>query len=264
MDINFDIKGARQAGASDKDISDYFKSKYSVDFDVEGARKAGASDDDILGYINTTYSQKKSQNVTTNGANVVTSKGGEPQSVPSTVSGTRDKFIIEPTEKNIQELAEKRISDLQGQSSMADARKYAIDEINKTNSRITGKLTLGDESRQMGIAKSDMGMPSREEQLVKADVVTSKGGKPQLEPSTVSGTRDKVPTTYQWSGGDVGMQQKVKTPTNADSKSAVNVVTKEMTAGGRLAEEKEGYELSNKKSLAEQEASKSFSIATNS
>ena len=262
MDINFDIKGARQAGASDKDISDYFKSKYSVDFDVEGARKAGASDDDILGYINTTYSQKKSQNVTTNGANVVTSKGGEPQSVPSTVSGTRDKFIIEPTEKNIQELAEKRISDLQGQSSMADARKYAIDEINKTNSRITGKLTLGDESRQMGIAKSDMGMPSREEQLVKADVVTSKGGKPQLEPSTVSGTRDKVPTTYQWSGGDVGMQQKVITPTNADSKSAVNVVTKEMTAGGRLAEEKEGYELSNKKSLAEQEASKSFSIAT--
>jgi polyhydroxyalkanoate synthesis regulator phasin len=80
----------------------------------------------------------------------------KPQSVPSTVSGTRDKFIIEPTEKNIQELAEKRISDLQGQSSMADARKYAIDEINKTNSRITGKLTLGDESRQMGIAKGDV------------------------------------------------------------------------------------------------------------
>ena len=207
-------------------------------------------------------SQKKSPSETTNGANVVTSKGGEPQLEPSTVSGTRDKFIIEPTEKNIQELAEKRISDLQGQSSMADARKYAIDEINKTNSRITGKLTLGDESRQMGIAKSDMGMPSREEQLVKADVVTSKGGEPQSVPSTVSGTRDKVPTTYQWSGGDVGMQQKVITPTNADSKSAVNVVTKEMTAGGRLAEEKEGYELSNKKSLAEQEASKSFSIAT--
>ena len=95
-----------------------------------------------------------------------------------------------------------------------------------------------------------------------SEEATLKDGEPQSEPSTVSGTKDKVPTTYQWSGGDVGMQQKVITPTNADSKSAVNVVTKEMTAGGRLAEEKEGYELSNKKSLAEQEASKSFSIAT--
>jgi hypothetical protein len=85
---------------------------------------------------------------------------------------------------------------------------------------------------------------------------------PQSVPSTVSGTRDKVPTTYQWSGGDVKMQQKVVTPSASDSQSAVNVVTKEMTAEGRLAEEKEGYELSNKKSLAEQEASKSFSIAT--
>jgi hypothetical protein len=85
---------------------------------------------------------------------------------------------------------------------------------------------------------------------------------PQSGLSQGSGTKDSAPTTYQWSGGDVKMQQKVVTPSASDSQSAVNVVTKEMTAEGRLAEEKEGYELSNKKSLAEQEASKSFSIAT--
>ena len=39
-------------------------------------------------------SQKKSRNVTTNGANVVTSKDGEPQLEPSTVSGTRVEYEL--------------------------------------------------------------------------------------------------------------------------------------------------------------------------
>ena len=55
-DIKFDIQGARKAGATDSDISLYFKQNYNIDFDIAGARKAGASDSDILGYINNTYS----------------------------------------------------------------------------------------------------------------------------------------------------------------------------------------------------------------
>ena len=99
---------------------------------------------------------KKKLNEPTSGSVEVSKTVSTPQSVPSSVSGTKGKFIIEPTEANIQELAEKRISDLQGKSSMNDARKYAIDEINKVNSRVTGNITLGDESRQMGIAKGDV------------------------------------------------------------------------------------------------------------
>jgi hypothetical protein len=63
-DIKFDIQGARKAGATDSDISSYFKKNYNIDFDIAGARKAGASDLDILGYINNTYSnnlKKKAQ-----------------------------------------------------------------------------------------------------------------------------------------------------------------------------------------------------------
>jgi len=99
---------------------------------------------------------KKKLNEPTSGSVEVSKTVSAPQLEPSTVSGTKGKFIIEPTEANIQELAEKRISDLQGKSSMNDARKYAIDEINKVNSRVTGNITLGDESRQQGVAKGDV------------------------------------------------------------------------------------------------------------
>lgn len=126
MDINFDIKGARQAGASDKDISDYFKSKYSVDFDVEGARKAGASDDDILGYINTTYSQKKSQNETTSGSKEATLKDGERQLEPSTVSGTKGE--VEVTKEVIApiNLPTSYTSDRSNYKDLKDGGKYKL------------------------------------------------------------------------------------------------------------------------------------------
>lgn len=55
-DIKFDISGARNAGATDSDISKYFKDKYGVDFDIAGAKQSGASDSDILNYINSKYS----------------------------------------------------------------------------------------------------------------------------------------------------------------------------------------------------------------
>ena len=43
MPIEFDFEGARKSGATDKDISGYFKEKYSIDFDIEGAKKNGAN-----------------------------------------------------------------------------------------------------------------------------------------------------------------------------------------------------------------------------
>jgi len=59
MDINFDIKGAKSAGASNSDLSNSFKSNYNIDFDFDGAYKAGASDDEILGYLNQNYGSVK-------------------------------------------------------------------------------------------------------------------------------------------------------------------------------------------------------------
>jgi len=43
------------------------------------------------------------------------------------------------------------------------------------------KITLGQETMQQGVAKSDMGMPSREEQLVKADVTTNQNTFKKIE-----------------------------------------------------------------------------------
>ena len=57
MPIEFDFDGARKSGATDKDISEYFKTKYNIEFDIEGAKKSGAKDADILGYLNTKYSE---------------------------------------------------------------------------------------------------------------------------------------------------------------------------------------------------------------
>lgn len=55
MPIDFDISGARKAGATDADIAEYFKTKYQIDFDFEGARKSGATDEFIIGYLNEKY-----------------------------------------------------------------------------------------------------------------------------------------------------------------------------------------------------------------
>lgn len=81
-------------------------------------KEADADIQFVVNDFKTKYGQKKSQNVTTNGANVVTLKDGEPQLEPSTVSGTKAKA-----------------------------------EIDK---RMSQPITLGDESRQMGIAKGDV------------------------------------------------------------------------------------------------------------
>ncbi|OYY99576.1 MAG: hypothetical protein B7Y37_13880 [Sphingobacteriia bacterium 28-36-52] len=61
--INFDIKAAKKAGASNKDIAEYFKSNYKIDFDFEQAATSGVSDDDVISYINQNYgSVKKKDN----------------------------------------------------------------------------------------------------------------------------------------------------------------------------------------------------------
>lgn len=68
MPIEFDFDGARKSGATDKDISEYFKTKYNIEFDIEGAKKSGAKDADILGYLNTKYSEPlKKKEPTTQG-----------------------------------------------------------------------------------------------------------------------------------------------------------------------------------------------------
>lgn len=95
--IDFDIAGARKAGATDSDISEYFKSNYSVDFDVAGARQAGATDDDILGYINSSYGQKKSQGESSDNPVVSLSASelqSEPPALPSEKSGTSEPIEL--------------------------------------------------------------------------------------------------------------------------------------------------------------------------
>jgi hypothetical protein len=57
MPIEFDFEGARKSGATNKDISNYFKTNYNIDFDIEGALKSGATDSDVLSYLNTKYSE---------------------------------------------------------------------------------------------------------------------------------------------------------------------------------------------------------------
>lgn len=57
MPIEFDFDGARKSGATDKDISNYFKTNYNIDFDIESAKKSGVEDVEILGYLNSKYSE---------------------------------------------------------------------------------------------------------------------------------------------------------------------------------------------------------------
>ena len=59
QDIDFDLSGARKAGAKPAQLSSYFKSNFNLDFDFDGAYKAGATDNQILSYLNQSYSDLK-------------------------------------------------------------------------------------------------------------------------------------------------------------------------------------------------------------
>lgn len=59
QDIDFDLLGARKAGAKPAQLSSYFKSNFNLDFDFDGAYKAGATDNQILSYLNQSYSDLK-------------------------------------------------------------------------------------------------------------------------------------------------------------------------------------------------------------
>jgi hypothetical protein len=68
-EIDFDLTGARKAGAKPSDLSNYFKSNFNLDFDFDGAYKSGASDDQIMSYLNQNYLdvKKKDQTGVTSG-----------------------------------------------------------------------------------------------------------------------------------------------------------------------------------------------------
>lgn len=66
--IDFDIKAAKKAGASNKDIAEYFKSNYKIDFDFEQAATSGVSDDDVISYINQNYGSVKKKDNTASSA----------------------------------------------------------------------------------------------------------------------------------------------------------------------------------------------------
>ena len=85
--IDFDIAGARKAGATNADISEYFKSNYGVDFDVDGATKAGATDADILGYVNQNYGSVKKKESTNPIQSATTSTNSNAPATPSATSG---------------------------------------------------------------------------------------------------------------------------------------------------------------------------------
>ena len=59
QDIDFDLAGARKAGAKPAQLSSYFKSNFNIDFDFDGAYKAGATDNQILSYLNQSYADLK-------------------------------------------------------------------------------------------------------------------------------------------------------------------------------------------------------------
>lgn len=59
QDIDFDLAGAKKAGAKPAQLSSYFKSNFNIDFDFDGAYKAGATDNQILSYLNQSYSDLK-------------------------------------------------------------------------------------------------------------------------------------------------------------------------------------------------------------
>ena len=59
QDIDFDLAGAKKAGAKPAQLSSYFKSNFNIDFDFDGAYKAGATDNQILSYLNQSYADLK-------------------------------------------------------------------------------------------------------------------------------------------------------------------------------------------------------------
>lgn len=111
--INFDIAGARKAGATDADIAEYFKSNYKVDFDVAGARQSGATDDDILGYINSSYGQKKTEVATapkTEAPSTDLSPASEQPTPLGGKSGAEDEGFLSKAGKFIQKIGENMLS----------------------------------------------------------------------------------------------------------------------------------------------------------
>ena len=76
-DIDFDLAGARKAGAKPAELSNYFKNKFNLDFDFENAYKAGASDNDVLSFLNKSYSDLKKKGVSG------TESGPIPSKLPS-------------------------------------------------------------------------------------------------------------------------------------------------------------------------------------
>jgi len=49
--INFDYKGAKNAGYSDEEVQGFLKQKYNFQFDITGAKNSGYTDDEIGGYL---------------------------------------------------------------------------------------------------------------------------------------------------------------------------------------------------------------------
>ena len=76
-DIDFDLVGARKAGAKPSELSSYFKSKFNLDFDFDGAYKSGASDNDVLSFLNQSYADLKKKGVSG------TESGPIPSKLPS-------------------------------------------------------------------------------------------------------------------------------------------------------------------------------------
>ena len=72
-EIDFDLTGARKAGAKSSDLSNYFKSNFNLDFDFDGAYKSGASDNDIMSYLNQNYADLKKKDQSGVGSGKVSS-----------------------------------------------------------------------------------------------------------------------------------------------------------------------------------------------
>ena len=137
-EIDFDIEGARKAGASNKDISDYFKSKYNVDFDFDGASKEGAKDSDILGYINDKYGSKKKESTPSpylDGSlpqnaidinNPFKGMGTKEETVPLFGGNQYGKNVAESTLPKTRDVAKELETDTRGKKITSDAIKNTV------------------------------------------------------------------------------------------------------------------------------------------
>ena len=100
MSIDFDIAGARKAGATDEQISEYLNNKYKVDFDIAGARKAGATDEQIMEYVSKTYStpvKKKDDTPKNQNGNSGSGNGGSNGNSNSQSKEDKHKDFLSPS-----------------------------------------------------------------------------------------------------------------------------------------------------------------------